>query len=73
MNSNHRHALVSGLIGDEHAHLYSTSASFKAGIDTLVLMLPAMIDGLASQANTNDEKIREAAHLLSKEVQAWPV
>lgn len=44
-----RHLLIEGLVGPHH-HAYLHSATFHAAIDTLVGLLPLMVDGLASHA-----------------------
>lgn len=49
-----RRDLVSGLLGAEHAQQYRTSPTFHAMIDSLAAMLPAMVDGLAVDADKSD-------------------
>lgn len=45
-----------------HVDLYVNSPSFHDAVDTLAALLPAMVDGLAAQANAQDaqrETLRE--------------
>jgi hypothetical protein len=44
---------------NDHTHLYYRSATFHHAVDTLVVMLPAMIDGLAANAERQDELRRQ--------------
>lgn len=60
INSPYEYALLRGLLGDTHAHMYSMSPSFKAAVDTLARMLPAMIDGIAAKAMIDDHKLQSA-------------
>ena len=64
MNREYEIALRQGLVGNEHAHLYCTSASFQQSVDTLMMMLPAMIDGLAARAVATDEVVQRSIQLL---------
>jgi len=58
MQADHR-TLTAGLVAG-HEHLYATSAPFHAAIDTLTRMLPAWVDGLASQAAESDARLAAA-------------
>jgi hypothetical protein len=66
MNREYEIALRQGLVGNKHAHLYCTSASFQQSVDTLVMMLPAMIDGLAARAVATDEVVQRSIQLLKE-------
>lgn len=47
-----------------HADLYARSATFRASVDHLARLLPAMVDGLAADARAQDgatERLRESA------------
>jgi len=68
MNREYEIALRQGLVGDKHAHLYCTSASFRQSVDTLAMMLPAMIDGLAARAVATDEVVVQRSIQLLKEM-----
>lgn len=48
--------LIEALVGREHAELYHTSASFHAAVHTLASMLPAMVGGLAEEAQRQDAR-----------------
>lgn len=46
--------LAEALIGPRHEELYLNSPTFKAGIDSLALLLVPMVDGLAADARGRD-------------------
>lgn len=48
--------LIDGLVGDEHADRYRKSIVFKSVVDTLAAYLPFMVDGLAAEADRQDER-----------------
>lgn len=47
-------ALTRALVG-ENVGLYAASFNFKTAIDTLVRMLPSMVQGLADEASEMDK------------------
>lgn len=47
------------LVGPRHQRLYESSASFHAAIDSLARMLPAWVEGLASQIEPYEEQMAE--------------
>ena len=53
----------------DHTALYHHSATFRHAVDTLVAMLPAMIDGLAADADRQDELRR----LMQVELERGPI
>jgi hypothetical protein len=56
-------ALLAGLVGP-HRDRYLNSPSFHAAIDRLRALLPAMIAGLAADADVADDLARELTHRL---------
>lgn len=50
--------LTRALIPPEHEHLYRTNAWFKTGIDLLSRFLPALVDGLAWQAEAKNAEMQ---------------
>ena len=55
--------LVTGL-ADQHLDLYRTNAWFRASVDQFALMLPLLVDGLASHANDRQEEQDKAYRAL---------
>ena len=71
--------LRQGLLRREHLELYHNSATFHHGINTLVSMLPAWVDGLAAQAERVDamqqaayEALMTTALPLHRTEAGWP-
>jgi len=52
--------LISELVPEQHRDLYMNSAHFKNAVDTLVRMLPMMVDGFAIDAERKDAELRAA-------------
>lgn len=63
----HRH-LIEGLVGDRHRDKWHHSPTFKAAVETLAGMLPAMVDGLARESEQQDARVRQMEHLFSQQV-----
>lgn len=57
--------LREALVGPDKWQLYNTSPSFKHAIDTLVLMLPAWVDGLAERSEETDRNVAKAIEAAS--------
>lgn len=48
------------LVDDTHRRLYTRSPSFRAGVETVAhTIVPALLDGLAVQAERQDRRVRE--------------
>jgi hypothetical protein len=58
--------LVDALLTEAQKDLYLRSAHFRNAVATLSSMLPAMVDGLAADAEKRDEATRERVDLLSR-------
>lgn len=56
MSDEIRGKLITGLVGP-HRELYLTNPWFRTQIDTLALLLPGMIDGLAGQSREAQEQL----------------
>lgn len=52
-----RYQMLSFLVGEKHYDQYRNNALFCRAVDTLIQMLPAMIDGFA--LNASDEEARQ--------------
>lgn len=59
------HELIDQLIVG-HEHRYFSSPSFKTAVDTLAMMLPAMVAGLAGEAAKQDAKMKAMEAALSR-------
>lgn len=51
-----REFLIRGLVGRDHEMQWHNDARFRASIEVLVTMLPAMVNGLALEADKNQEE-----------------
>ena len=58
--------LVRELVGEKHLDLYRNSGTFYHGLNALCDLLPAMVDGLALNANAEGERQRLAMQELLK-------
>lgn len=62
MTPDQRNAVLLALLDDpDHQVMYRQSASFHHGIDQLVAMLPAFVQGLALQATAADHELEARA------------
>lgn len=70
-----RRLLRGGLIGDRE-NLWHTSVSFHSAIEHLVALLPSMIEGIAAQAQVDDERravqIYDREHLVPEPIHLDP-
>lgn len=54
--------LAGELVGDKYRLLYATNVHFKYVIDTLSVLLPAMVDGLATSSQAMQQDMDKRIH-----------